>query len=86
MAQNQLRPANRINFVAKTRAVANSAAVSTDSLVTPGNFTDMTALDTRLTAIDSTAYSPANLNTMTLNDKIYALRVADAAAETGAIL
>ncbi len=86
MAQHQLRSCIRINFVAKTRAVAASAAVSTDSLVTPGNWTDMTALDARLTTLDGTLYSAAKLNELTLNDKIYALRVADAATETGAIL
>lgn len=77
MTQHQQRPANKVAFVAKSRAVANSAAVTTDSLGTPGNYTDMASLDTRLTAIDSNAYSAANLETMTLNDKIYALRIND---------
>lgn len=77
MAQNQLRPVNRVNFVAKDRATAASASVSTDSVGTPANYTDMTALDTRLTAIDANAYSQANLDTMTLNDKLYALRIND---------
>lgn len=87
---HQIRPANKIGFVAKERCNTTnglgSIAMSTDSLVNPGNFTDSDALDAALTAIDGTAYSALNLLSMTINDKIYALRVVGAGTETGAIL
>lgn len=36
---------------------------------------DQAALDTQLTALNGTYYTAARLQTMSLNDKIYALRV-----------
>lgn len=39
----------------------------------------ISSMRARLNAIDATAYSSANLNTMTRNDMLYALRLHDAA-------
>lgn len=88
--QHQIRPAIRLQFVAKERCNttngAGSIGMADDSLVTEASWTDITSIDARLTALDGTAYSAANLLSMTQNDKVYALRVADASTETGAIL
>lgn len=43
----------------------------------PLNYSSITALKARLTAISGTAYSAANLNRMTVNDMVYALRLND---------
>lgn len=58
---------------------AATAPVSTDTLrlVTSSPMTSNKSLDERLNAIDTTLYSQANLDHMTQNDKIYALRVYD---------
>ena len=57
-----------------------SATASGDTLRQVGNVTGFSsndALDARLNEIDSTLYSQANLDKMTQNDKVYALRVND---------
>lgn len=74
MPQNQV--GNTEGFVDRTRANAGSAARGNNSVATPANYDNMDALDARLTAI-SALYTPARLNSMTWNDKIYAVRLAD---------
>lgn len=49
----------------------------TNPLSTPANYASGSAIDARLTAISATSYSASRLRTMTLNDKVYALRLAD---------
>lgn len=49
-------------------------------LTTPANYLSVTALKARLTAISGTSYTAARLNTMTINDMIYAVRLNDDAA------
>lgn len=68
----------------KTVTFSPAAAVATASGDTmrmtdsmPDNYTDNNSLDARLFAISPTAYSQANLDAMTQNDKVYALRVHD---------
>lgn len=56
------------------RKVAGS---NTDPTSTPANYVTHTALNTRLTAINGTYFSAANLNLMGYNDKVYALRLND---------
>lgn len=58
-------------------AAAATASGDTMRQVGPSNFVDNDSLDARLNAIDSTTYSQANLDKMTQNDKVYALRVND---------
>lgn len=56
---------------------AATASGDTLRLVGPPAFVDNDSLDARLNAIDATLYSQANLDKMTQNDKVYALRVED---------
>ncbi len=42
------------------------------------DYSDITALRARLTAIDAGFYTAARLNTLTFNDMVYAVRLADA--------
>lgn len=72
MAQHQ--PGNAQGIVDKERAVAGSAPVSSGSLGTPANYDSNASLDTALLA---DGYTQATLDSMTQNDKIYALRLAD---------
>ncbi len=82
MPQHQIETFAQNSFVDKRRATAGSAAVSSDGVTTPANFDSIADMDTRLTAISATTYSQANLDSMTQNDKLYALRVND---ENGSI-
>lgn len=47
---------------------------------TDSDMATLTAMRARLTAISGTLYSAANLNKLTWNDMVYALRVNDALA------
>lgn len=49
-------------------------------LTTPANYADVGALRTRLTAINATYYTAARLNSLTKNDMVSAVRLADDAA------
>lgn len=77
MAQHQVAPYVDLGFTSRQRAVAGSAAVSTDPLGTPANYDSVADMDTRLAAISGTTFSQTRLDSMTINDKIYALRVLD---------
>lgn len=58
----------------------SAATASGDVLKLVGNvqaYSDNDSLDARLNAIDSTLYSQANLDKMTQNDKVYAVRLND---------
>ncbi len=83
-------PKEETIFKVTTIAVAASttvtftpaAAVATAStdfmrLVGQGSMDDIYDLDARLIALDSTTYTQARIDTMTPNDKIYALRTLD---------
>ncbi len=67
----------RLPFVDKTRATAGSVADTSSNVATPANYASNAALDARLNAISATTFSQARLDSMTLNDKIYALRLND---------
>lgn len=58
-------------------AAAASGSGSTLRFVGVDDYKDNESLDERLNAINSTLYSQANLDKMTQNDKVYALRVND---------
>lgn len=77
MASHQVSANIPWDFVDRTRATAKSVADNTSAVTTPANYSNVAALDARLTAISATTYSQANLDRMTINDKIYALRLAD---------
>lgn len=58
-------------------AAAASGSGSTLRFVGVDDYKDNESLDERLNAISSTTYSQANLDKMTQNDKVYALRLND---------
>lgn len=66
-----------LGIVDKRRAVR--AGSGSNNITNDANFADINAMRTRLTAISATAYSSANLDKMTRNDMVYALRAADEA-------
>lgn len=72
----------RINHVDRRRANLNSAGIpgSSHGASHAGRVQSITDLRTRLTAIDASAYSASRLDTMTVNDMIFAVRLADEAA------
>lgn len=78
MAQHQLGPVLDDTWVDKRRS--GTAAISTGNITTPANFASISALDARLAAVSGTKYTAPRLQTMTVNDKVYALRVEDEAA------
>jgi hypothetical protein len=63
-----------LGFVDKRRSGAMSDATP---LSTVANYASSSTLDARLTAISATSYSASRLNSMTVNDKIYAVRLND---------
>lgn len=70
------------NFgVPERRESTNAQAKSSLSpLGTPNNYTDITKLRARLTALNAGRYTSAFLDVMTKNDMIYALRTLDDSA------
>ena len=74
MAQHQVGNLEPDGFVNKQRSTAGSVADSNGNLATPANYMSLAALDTRLNAL---GYSQADLDKMSANDKIYALRLND---------
>lgn len=77
MAQHMIGGLDAGSIVARNRSTAASVAVSTPVYATPGSYASISTLDTRLTAINATFYSQAQLDKMTPNDKVYAVRVND---------
>ncbi len=88
--QHQIAPFARVHFNAPERENTTnglgSIGMADTSAVTDATWTGILNMDARLNTLDGTLYSQDNLNQMTMNDKVYALRVADAATETGCIL
>lgn len=63
------------NPVNKTKSGERSSSDTTVGTV--ANYSNIAAIDARLTAISATVYSAVRLAAMTLNDKLYALAVND---------
>lgn len=61
----------------KRRSTAANAVSGTTVLGTPLNYVDITKLRARLTALNAGRYTSAYLDTLTLNDMMYALRTLD---------
>lgn len=76
MAQADIK--NERGFVDKRRTQGQTANQHSSTFTT--NTRDVTAMRTRLTAINGSLYTAAYLDKMTENDMLYALRVADEAA------
>lgn len=75
MANHMIGSDIDLGFVDKRRT--SSTAASATSMGTPANYASIGTMRTRLTAVDATAYSAANLDKMTVNDMLYALRKSD---------
>jgi len=63
------------HFVDKRRGRGGSGA---SVVAESANMTSVSAMKARLTALAPSSYTAARMNTMTVNDLIYALRVASA--------
>lgn len=74
MSNLMFGPDIKVGFVDKRRASGQNVATP---LATPANYASQSALDTRLLAL---GYSAANIRIMNLNDKVYAVRLADDSA------
>ena len=72
MAQHQ--PGNAQGFTDPNRATAGSEAVSDGSVTTPADYDSNDSLDANLLLA---GYTQATLDSMTHNDKVYAVRLAD---------
>lgn len=72
MTQNQLGSVD-LNFTNCRKITPGNGA----DITTPANYASVAAMRARLTAISGTTYSSANLDIMSVNDMIYALRVND---------
>lgn len=73
MADNQNGPVDA-GFVDKRRGRDQGTPALTES----ANYQTVSNLKARLTALNPTAYTAARLNSMTVNDMVYALRLASA--------
>jgi len=67
---------NQLGYVDKRRTPSDA----TNRVTTDANFADIGAMRTRLTAVSAVAYSSSNLDKMTRNDMVHALRLADESA------
>jgi hypothetical protein len=71
--QHQVLALVPVRFAGRNRPISSSNA----GVATPANYASISAIDARLNAISATSYSAARLASMTLNDKVYALRLND---------
>lgn len=74
MANANLGTANDVVDKRQTQGVATSP------IATPANYASVSAMRTRLAAINGALYTSAYLDVMTKNDMVYAIRTSDDAA------
>lgn len=84
MAQHNLKNSPVKAGLSKAHVVAGSTPVSTDDLATPANYQSSADIDTRLLAIGG-IYTQLYLDTLTFNDKVYALKLNDDSTNYGMI-
>jgi hypothetical protein len=72
MADLQLCPPN-INFTMSNRAVDGMLGTAS-GLTTPANYVSLAAIRGALNAANATYYTVARMDTMTVNDLVFALR------------
>lgn len=77
MAVHQIGSMEADSIVAKNRAVAGSVAVFTPVYTTGSNYTSISNTRTRLTAINGAYFTTAQMDKMTANDLVFALRTLD---------
>lgn len=75
MANHMVMDAPELGFIDRRRTT--SPAIAATSIGTIANYGSITALRTRLAAISGASFTAARLDTMTINDMIYALKIND---------
>ncbi len=68
--------------LSKAHVTAGSTPVSTTDVTTPANYQSPSSLDTRLLAIGG-VFTQAYVDSLTLNDKVYALKLNDDSTNYG---
>lgn len=76
MAQHNLKNSPVQMGLSVAHVIAGSDPKSTDDVTTPANYQSVGDLDTRLLAIGG-IYTQTYLDSLTFNDKVYALKLAD---------
>jgi len=79
MANTQIGSVQELTVPDKRRTAVSTFA-STTPIGTPANYGSISALRTRLAAINGAYYTAAMLDTMTVNDMQYAVKLNDDAA------
>lgn len=82
MAQHNLKNSPVKMGLSKAHVVAGSTPVSGDDVATPVNYQSSADIDTRLLAIGG-IYTQTYLDSLTFNDKVYALKLIDDATNYG---
>lgn len=77
MATNMIGTHSVANFVNSKRAVADGGGDASGLTSGVSNYVTHASIDARLTAYDAFTYSAANLQLLSYNDKVYALRAID---------
>lgn len=73
MANASIFSPPKVNITAANRAVA----ANTSNFATPANYGSVAAMRTRLAAANGTYYTSARLDSLTVNDMVWALRSID---------
>lgn len=82
MAQHNLKNSPVKMGISKAHVTAGSTPKSTQDVTTPANYQSVSDLDTRLLAIGG-IYTQTYLDSLTFNDKVYALKLADDSTNYG---
>lgn len=82
MAQHNLKNSLVKMGLSKAHVTAGSTPKSTQDVTTPANYQSVSDLDTRLLAIGG-IYTQSYLDSLTTNDKVYALKLNDDATNYG---
>lgn len=75
--QHQIGALESSSIVAKNRANAGSVAVNTAVYATPQTYDSLNSLDAAVAAISAAIYPQKVIDSMTMNDKVYACRLAN---------
>lgn len=78
MANTQLGVVRSV--VDKRQVQVGPTPLTTQPIATPANYASVSTMRTRLTAIGAPYTTAGYLDTMTVNDMVYALRISDDAA------
>jgi hypothetical protein len=82
VAQHNLKNSPVKMGLSKAHIIAGSDPKSTQDVTTPANYQSVSDLDTRLLAIGG-IYTQAYLDSLTFNDKVYAVKLNDDSTNYG---